>query len=205
MSSVVPMERCAPPARDRVCRRVSGRRSAAVTCCARFLVVVGGFGLLAMATHAAIVWALFFVSALAFGAFGALVGVCTLDPDGAGRQGARDAAPARTRLGAAPGRILLAIPARSRRGGRSIRRWTAARRLQRSANRRAPRSKRSTAPARSRSPRRAKRSRRARPRSVRRTAVSTKRPRRWRAKRTVISPRPTPRSPGKPTCAPAVR
>jgi len=31
--------------------------------------VVGGFGLLALATHATIVWALFFVSALAFAAF----------------------------------------------------------------------------------------------------------------------------------------
>jgi hypothetical protein len=37
-----------------------------------FLVVVGGLGVLAMATNAVIVWALFFVSALAFGAFGAL-------------------------------------------------------------------------------------------------------------------------------------
>lgn len=37
-----------------------------------FLGVVGGLGLLAMATNASIVWALFLVSALAFGAFGAL-------------------------------------------------------------------------------------------------------------------------------------
>jgi hypothetical protein len=36
------------------------------------LTVVGGFGLLAIATHAAIVWALFVLSALAFGAFCAL-------------------------------------------------------------------------------------------------------------------------------------
>jgi hypothetical protein len=33
------------------------------------LAVVGGLGLLAMATHATVVWALFFVAALAFGAF----------------------------------------------------------------------------------------------------------------------------------------
>ena len=37
-----------------------------------FLATVGGLGLLAMATHSPIVWALFFVSALAFAAFGAL-------------------------------------------------------------------------------------------------------------------------------------
>ncbi len=36
------------------------------------LAVVGGLGLLAIATHATIVWALFVVSALAFGAFCAL-------------------------------------------------------------------------------------------------------------------------------------
>jgi len=36
------------------------------------LLVVGGFGLLAMATNAAIVWALFVCSTLAFGAFCAL-------------------------------------------------------------------------------------------------------------------------------------
>jgi hypothetical protein len=33
------------------------------------LAVVGGLGLLAMATHATVVWALFFLAALAFGAF----------------------------------------------------------------------------------------------------------------------------------------
>jgi hypothetical protein len=37
-----------------------------------FLATVGGLGLLAMATHATIAWALFFVSVIAFGAFGAL-------------------------------------------------------------------------------------------------------------------------------------
>ncbi len=36
------------------------------------LTVVGGFGLLAIATHAAVVWALFVLSAIAFGAFCAL-------------------------------------------------------------------------------------------------------------------------------------
>jgi len=36
------------------------------------LAVVGGFGLLAVGTHATIAWALFFVSALAFAAFAAL-------------------------------------------------------------------------------------------------------------------------------------
>ena len=36
------------------------------------LAAVGGLGLLAMATNAGIVWALFLVSALVFGAFGAL-------------------------------------------------------------------------------------------------------------------------------------
>ena len=36
------------------------------------LAVVGGFGLLAIATDAAVVWALFFVGALAFGAFCAM-------------------------------------------------------------------------------------------------------------------------------------
>ncbi|MGZ3546668.1 MAG: hypothetical protein ACXU9V_16695, partial [Gemmatimonadaceae bacterium] len=34
-----------------------------------FLALVGGLGLLALTTHATIVWVLFFVSALAFGAF----------------------------------------------------------------------------------------------------------------------------------------
>jgi hypothetical protein len=61
----------APGAQPRVSpgRRAAKRRRDVLRA---LLAGVGGLGLLAMATHATIVWALFIVSALAFGAFCAL-------------------------------------------------------------------------------------------------------------------------------------
>jgi hypothetical protein len=61
----------APGSRPRVTpgRRAAKRRRDVLR---TLLAAVGGLGLLAMATNAGIVWALFLVSALAFGAFCAL-------------------------------------------------------------------------------------------------------------------------------------
>ena len=59
-------------ARDRECRRVNARRSVVAMCCARCSPSSAASVCSRSATHATIAWALFFVSALAFAAFGAL-------------------------------------------------------------------------------------------------------------------------------------
>ena len=157
-----PAQHGVEPASDRVSAGAAKRRRDVLRV---LLFAVGVSGLLALATSASLVWAVFVCRRAALVAF---FGLWVYSRSVAAERRRRCTG---SRRAGRPIACRCAAPHPRRRSP-----WTARPRSQRSAKRRVPRSTRSTRRARSRSRCRAKRSRRARPRSGRRTAASSTSP-----------------------------